>query len=211
LKPSRSPLLAAALDVAWSRGKVITPAAIWTADAASEIVQAAENAQVRWVLLESRRSILGRYPRRSVVNKVLTLTAPLPVNVAVLLQTLETIDGPVTCVVSVGAKVTSAIELATGIAGEHQMKVLYAQSEVAGEAIAVVREEAGAAGVLSGNQLIESLPAGTVVIAKDVIDRWQLGYEQLTSGRNIIVVQSAGSQSAPVRPAVELALQAAVV
>ena len=204
LKPSRSPLLAAALDVAWSRGKVITPKAIWTRDAATEIVEAAENAQVRWLMLESRRSILGRYPRRSVVTRVLNLSAALPINVAVLLQAPEAVDDRVTCLVRMGEDAKSVMEMACKLAEGEMVRVLQVVSAVGRESGSVEQWVVGSGlprsarfewrkiAATSGNQLIESLAEGTVVIGKDVLDEWQLGYEQLAEKRRIIVVQAAG-------------------
>jgi Kef-type K+ transport system membrane component KefB len=207
LKPSRSPLLAAALDAAWSRGRVITPKAIWTTDAAAEIVQAAEDAQVRWLLLESRRTILGRYPRGSVVSRVLKLTQALPVSVAVLLQTPEPIAGPITCLLKAGIDARSALEMAAQLAGGEKITVLFARQQVEAESAAEDEAEASLARTLpaqfvwstivasAGHRLMESLPKGLVIVGKDVVDGWQLGFDQLANGRNIILIQGAGVQA----------------
>jgi K+:H+ antiporter len=207
LKPSLSPLLAAALDAAWSRGRVITPQAIWTTDAAAEIVHAAEDAQVRWLLLESRRSILGRYPRGSLVSRVLMLTRALPISVAVLLQSFETIAGPITCLIKAGSDARSALEMAAQIAGHEKVRVLFARPQFETESGAHDQAETELARALPacfesstvvaavGNQLVESLPKGLVIVGKDVVDGWQLGFDQLTNGRNIILVQGAGAQA----------------
>lgn len=211
LKPSRSPLLAAALDVAWSRGKVITPSAIFTSDAATEIVDAAEAAQVRWILLESRRSILGRFPRRSVVSKVLALTLARPINVAVVLQSLESFQGPVTCLTSVGADASCVCDLAKCIAGTNGTTMFSVRQGASSEKIDGTGNEPGLITAPNATALMGLLPAGTVVIGKDVVDSWDLPYEQLTAGRNIIVVQAAGAQTAETTPAVTLRLQTAAV
>jgi hypothetical protein len=208
------------LDVAWSRGRVITPKAIWTTDAAAEIVHAAEDAQVRWLLLESRRSILGRYPRRSVVSRVLTLTRALPISVAVLLETPENTSDSITCLLKPGSDARSALEMATHISGDSKVRVLFARPQFDNESGAndeleaelvrslPARFESTTLPIANANQAIESLPKGLVIIGKDVVDQWQLGFDQLTNGRNIIVVQGAGSQNGERRVA-QLQLQVA--
>lgn len=205
LKPSRSPLLAAALDVAWSQGRVITPKAIWTSDAASEIVQAAENAQVKWLLLDSRRSILGRYPRRGVAYRVLTLAHSLPINVAVLLQTSESFAGPITCVQRAGSDPKLVLEMASQIDVDSKIKLLFVRTQAETEmelgssvkpnpiASVSLRFESSTLVVGSANQLLDSLPGGSVIVAKEVVDHWPLGLDQLTNGRNVIIVQGAGA------------------
>ncbi|HEX4164590.1 MAG TPA: cation:proton antiporter, partial [Bryobacteraceae bacterium] len=112
---SRSPILAAALDAAWSRKVPITPEAVWTTDAATEIVEAAERSRVRWLLLESQRSIFGQYPRRSVVNRVMEKVAKQPLQVAVVLPSFSLQSGSVSCVVSGAGHGCAALELALRI------------------------------------------------------------------------------------------------
>jgi hypothetical protein len=207
--PSRSPVLAAALDAAWSRGIAIKPEAIWTADAASEIVDAAERTNVRWVLLESGRSIFGHNPRRSIVKRVMQQVASRPLNVAVLIQSSILRQHPLTCIVHGPKDGHSALELATSISRswERSMQVLVFRPEPkltdnleasptdwlslpAGQRIVVVSEE---------KTLLEQVNGGLVVIANDVVDAMRLSIGELANERNVIVVQGGGKIA--VRPA----------
>jgi Kef-type K+ transport system membrane component KefB len=192
--PSRSPILAAALDAAWSRGAVITPNPVWTTDAASEIIEAVETSQVRWLLLESRRSILGRYPKRSIVNRVMERAASLPVNVAVLLQSSVGIEGPVTCVVDGARDGRSAVELALQLSKACTEKVrllVFAPSDWLNQFGSQV--DIQIIQVPSSEDLAKRVPRGLLVIAKDVADKSQITFEGLTDGRGLLVIQGASN------------------
>jgi hypothetical protein len=150
---------------------------------------------------------LGRYPRGSVVSRVLKLTRALPVSVAVLLQTPEPIAGPITCLLKAGSDARSALEMAAQLAGDETVTVLFARSQIEAESAAEDEAQAVLARTLSaqfvsstvvasaGNRLLESLPKSLVIVGKDVVDGWQLGLDQLANGRNIILVQGAGAQA----------------
>jgi hypothetical protein len=210
--PSRSPVLAAALDAAWSRGIAIKPEAVWTADAAGEIVDAAERTNVRWVLLDSGRSIFGQHPRRSIVKKVMQQVAARPLNVAVLVQSSILRPHPLTCIVHGPKDGHPALELATSISRswEEAMQVLvfmpapeatdnlegssteWLNSLPASPRVVVVSEE---------KTLVEQVNGGLVVIANDVLDALRLSIGELANKGNVIVVQGGGKIA--VRPASE--------
>lgn len=199
---SRSPILAAALDAAWSRKLPITPQAIWATDAAAEIVEAAERAQVRWLLLESQRSIFGVYPRRGVVNRVMEKAAAYPIHVAVLLPSFSPNAGPVTCMVTGADHGYAALELARCICENSQRELeVLAPFQANGEGgnariPAWLRRTAPAvkARALAVNNATlhpEDVPAGLVVIAKDVAREFDLESEFFKSGRSAVLVQGA--------------------
>jgi Kef-type K+ transport system membrane component KefB len=201
--PSRSPILSAALDAAWQRKASIVPEAVWTTDAVTEIVEAAERAQVRWVLLESKRSIFGRYPRRSVVNRVMERAGQFPLNVAVLLHSFSRRRSPVSCFVLGAGHGAAAIELARALAldGE-EVNLLVATAQDEGDSSGLqqaldwlklsapdLRPEVVA---LRGGHLPPGdIPEGFVVIAKDVADRFRIDFESIKGERNVVLVQGA--------------------
>lgn len=203
--PSRSPVLAAALDAAWAKGIAIKPEAVWTIDAATEIVDAAEEGNVRWVLLESRRSILGRYPKRSVVNKVMDLLESRPLNVAVLIPPSPLRKGPVTCIVHALDDGRPTLELATLLARSRresiQLVILQSELDVMENLPAHATEwfnSLATAGtqpaifVRDKKKLSGVVPSGLVVIAKDVVDECDIPIDGITVERSIIVVQGGG-------------------
>lgn len=203
---SRSPILAAVLDAAWSRQMSITPEAVWTTDAATEIVEAAERTQTRWLLLESRRSIFGRYPRRSVVNRVMQQLATEPINVAVLLQSFSFKERPVSCIVSGSGHGLPALELAQRLAeGTAQnLRILHVTPELGVTAVSPVdslewlkraapNAKAEVIVLAENGSLSAHIPEGLVAIAKDVADQWQIAFEEFDAERSVILVQGRGT------------------
>jgi hypothetical protein len=212
--PSRSPIFAAALDAAWSRGIAIKPEAVWTTDVATEIVDAAEKTSVRWVVLESRRSLFGHTPKRSIVNKVVEQLKDRPLNLAIVTPGShpELASAPVTCLVNGPRDGYSALELAGALSRERPQafEVLVLRREVAGDA-AVAASAASAA----DSSLVDWIPVahpqgkvrtiaaftkgvltaiprnGILIVARDVLDVWQFSIDDLNDGRTIIVVQGA--------------------
>jgi hypothetical protein len=202
----RSPILTAALDAAWRRKVSITPEAVWTADVATEIVEVAERSQIRWLLLESRRSMFGRSPQQGLINRIMQKAAAYPVNVAVVLQPSLLRQGPVTCIVGRSVDSFATLDLthrlAQGSKRTFRTLVISPESTSSEETLESsmewVRRLAPDATPepisLIGN---ESLAAQTrddvIVIAKDVVANWHIAFEELTGKRSVILVQGAGN------------------
>lgn len=209
---SRLPVVAAALDAAWSRRLSITPEAIWTTNAETEIIEAADRTQVRWLLLESQRSVFGRYPRRSLVNRVLKRAEGRPLNVAVLLSSFSLDSGPITCVVSDSEQDSAALEMARQLCAgtQHRIQIVapYLVSESESDATAQVPDwvrrnapdlHARALPVVGNDLLARELPAGIVIISKQVLETFRIEPTVLDDRRSLILVQ--GTRVA--RPAVD--------
>ncbi len=204
LPPSRSSLLSTALDLAWSRGAIITPRAVWTTDPAADIVQAAEAAQVKWLVLESRRSILGRFPKRSVVSKLLDRVVRLPINVAVLLQSEVPVSSPICCLLDSAKDGSSALELASQLARGSRESLRVLVLEPADRAQGATSEERDWHKTLvnhwhtsflsadTAQELLALIPEGVVVAGKDVVDRFQIAFDEFTKKRSVVLVQGAG-------------------
>lgn len=205
--PSRSPALAAALDLAWSRGAVVTAEAVWTVDPASDILQAAETSQVRWLFLESRRPLLsafgGKYPGRGVIGKVLARAAPLSLNIAVLVQTQRATSGPLTCLVCDRRNGLAALELAAQLARTRGQEVRVVvvtlidkeaqRGQVEAEDIrrAVSGVELRLSHTASAEEAMALAPEGIVVAGADIPDRLAVLADNFTRLHNVIVVQGA--------------------
>jgi Kef-type K+ transport system membrane component KefB len=201
--PSRSSLLAAALDVAWARGTVITPQTLSSTDPARDIVRAAEEANVKWMLLESRRSLLGRVPLRGLITRILGRTAALPINVAVLIESMDPALSPVTCILDQTSHAAAAMAFATDLTRgrEERVRVLLAgpEEQVVQMKIAAENEwkqlepVAGAKTVSSLPQLERELPEeGLVILTRELANSWQVPLDLWARSRNVIVVQGAG-------------------
>jgi hypothetical protein len=221
---SRSPILAAALDAAWSLKRSITPEAIWTIDAATEIIEAAERSQVRWVLLESQRSLFGRHPTRGVVNRIMDKAVGRPVNVAVLLPSFSLEANVVTCLVTGSTHGAAAIELGRRICepSGRTLRVLVpsianaAKEQPAPPALPdwIRGESAGvevqALPLEDTSLTADEVPVGLVVIAKDVADQFEVSLETLIAGRGVVLVQGAAAiRTTAEIPSVELKALAA--
>jgi Kef-type K+ transport system membrane component KefB len=206
LAPSRSPALATALDLAWSRGTVVTPQAVWTTDPVRDILYAAEKSNVRWLLLESRRSLFGGYSQRGVVSRVLEQAKALPINVAVLLGGLLPGQTPLVCLLDTSKDGRAAWELANQMArgwGKPLKAVLLADENTEGTLAAMVREseKALATGVETlpfasseEQDFADLVPKGLIIVGKSIADQLQIISDKLIRDRSLIVVQGAGSE-----------------
>ena len=208
--PSRSPMLAAALDAAWARGTVITPEAAWTADPATDIVEAADRGRVRWVLLESHRSLFRRNPDRGTVSRVMEKMVGLPVNVAVLVPSLAGSNNRIICFVEDAGDGIAAVELAAHVNRHNhdqvQVVLLSANSQDVEDDVTsspswlsevapdwpVMRLS-----VASSQGLIKALPAGLWILAKDFVERWKTLLDGLSLERGVIVVQGGRNADSP--------------
>jgi Kef-type K+ transport system membrane component KefB len=207
--PSRSPTLAAALDLAWSRGTVVTPQAVWTTDPVRDILYAAEKSHVRWLLLESRRSLFGGFPQRSVVSRVLEQAKSLPFNVAVLLGGSIPAQTPLICLLDESKDSRSAWELATQMArGRHETLTAALLKEDTGNALqSMVRDsqktltaniEILPVSAANGQQIASLIPKGLIIVGKDTADQLGIVSDNFTKNRSVVVVQGADMESSGV-------------
>lgn len=208
---SRVPVLAAALDAAWSKKLLITPEAVSTTDAETEIIEASERTQVRWLLLESQRSLFGRYPRRSVVSRVLKRAEGRGLNVAVLLSTSSLQPGPVTCLVSDSDHDSAAVELGEHLcaASNHPLRVVVTQlvTDATQETSNAVPDwirrmpspgEPMTVSVTGAQSPPTDLPTGTIVISTEIVQQFNVDLAALVhNDRTVILVQGAGTNARP--------------
>ncbi len=207
LAPSRSPVLTAALDLAWSRGAVITPQTVWTTDPVRDILYAAGKANIRWLLLESRRSLFGGFPQRSVVSRVLAQAKSLPINVAVLLGGSMPARTPLVCLLDEAKDSRAAWELAAQMARERHetlTAVLLLRGDTGAALQDMVRDsqktlpaniEVLPITLSDGQQTSHLIPKGLIIVGKDTADQLQIVSDNFTKSRSVIVVQGAGQES----------------
>jgi len=209
--PPRSPALSAALDLALSRGSIITPQAVWTTNPAADILAFANQPQIGWLLLGSHRAVFGSDFMGGVVREILDRARALPVHVAVVIHGGERPMDRVFAVVDRGTHGRAALDLALRVAlrkksGLHAVLVPDNGTEDT-ELLELIRDAGRALGrrlhtdVLSAPtaaQLARQTPGGLVVIATNLADRVGLSREDLTDPKRCVVVVQ-GSESAPAR------------
>jgi Kef-type K+ transport system membrane component KefB len=150
----RSPALSAALDLAWSRGAVITPQAVWSSDPVADILRTAGEPQIRWILLGPHQAVFGRDFKGGVVREIMDKARALPVSIGVIIQGGETPFERVFAVADETPDGQAAIELAARIAQQKDCSLhalLLVKS--AGETPSALTRTLGEAANLVGRRL----------------------------------------------------------
>jgi hypothetical protein len=206
LAPSRSAALAVALDFAWSHGTVITPQALLTTDPAEDILNAANESQISWLFLESRRSIFGSYPKRTAVTKILSRAALLSINVAVAFHGNRRTQHPLYCIVDFSDDGRSALDLATRIAHSRRERLHVIFVTGTGEvemdsALELILQEprrilsAGLeisrAAEPTPERITEIAPKGLIIMGRIVAEQLNILGDGLTERCSVILVQGA--------------------
>jgi Kef-type K+ transport system membrane component KefB len=202
--PPRSPALSAALDLVWAKGAVITPQAVWTADPAADIMSAAAEPSISWVLLGSHRSVFGSDFKGGVVREILDRALKMPVHVAIVVHGADRPYESVYAVVDNSPSGRAVLELATRVADRRRcsLHVLLAPSRgaEADPALLEMTREA-ARGVarklhvevlseISPEEIIRQAPEGLVIVGARLADRIDLAPETfIDDERTLVVVQ----------------------
>ncbi len=202
--PPRSPALSAALDLVWAKGAVITPQAVWTADPAADIIKAASEPTISWVLLGSHRSAFGSDFKGGVVREVLDRALKLPVHVAIVVHGSDRPYERVFAVIDNSPSGRAVLELAIRVADRRRcsLHVLLApdrSGEAEPQLLEMIREAArGVArrlhvdvlSEISAEQLVRQAPSGLVIVGSRLADRIDLAPEAFTDDqRTLVVVQ----------------------
>jgi Kef-type K+ transport system membrane component KefB len=202
--PPRSPALSAALDLVWAKGAVITPQAVWTADPAADIMNAASEPTISWVLLGSHRSAFGSDFKGGVVREVLDRAVTRPVHVAIVVHGSDRPYERVFAVVDNTPNGRAVLELAIRVAERRKcsLHVLLASDggrEAEPQLLEMIRE--AARGVIrrlhvdvlseiSAEQIVLQAPSGLVILGSRLADRIDLAPEAFTDDqRTLVVVQ----------------------
>jgi Kef-type K+ transport system membrane component KefB len=207
--PPRSPALAAALDLAWTRGAVITPQAVWTDDPADDIVGTASQPQIGWLLLGSHRAVFGSDFMGGAVGEILDKTRHLPVHVGIVAHGAERPFDRVFAVIDDSPSGRAALDLATRI-GErrkcnvHALLAPHRGSEAEPELLDMIREASLAAPrrfhsetlrELTVTQLELQAPSGLVIISTRIAEHMELAPEDFTDDqRTLVVVQGSEAE-----------------
>jgi len=164
-QPPQAPILGAALDHARSRRQAVEAVARWTEDPARDIVEAARDPSIRWVLLGSHRPVFGGDVMGGVIRRVVERARE--VDVAVVVQRAEHPIESIAAVVDEAGDGRAALDLATRAAGERAV-----------QRVTVT--------------WIADCTAHLVFVGADLVDRLRLPLEHLaTEKRSLVVVRGA--------------------
>ncbi len=199
--PPRSPALSAALDLAWERGAVITPQAVWTDDPAKDIVDTAAQPQIGWLLLGSHRAVFGSDFKGGVVREILDRARDVPVHVGVVVPGAERPFDRISAVVDRSASGRAALDLAVRV-GErrkinvHALLTPGSDGESDPELAEMVRDASRLAprrvnsemlSELTVEQLQKQAPAGLVIISTGLAERIDLSPNGFIDGQRTLV------------------------
>ena len=201
----RSPALSAALDLAWSRGAVITPQAVWSSDPVADILRTAGEPHIGWILLGPHRAVFGSDFRGGVVREVMEKARALAVKIGVVIQGGETPFDRVFAIADDSPDGRAAIELAARIAqqrdcGLHALLVVNRAGDTPAEMTRTLGEAANLVGRrlhtdtierVDPNQIASWTEGGLVTIGANLTDLAELSRSLIGGGRSLVLAQGA--------------------
>ncbi|HXR24430.1 MAG TPA: cation:proton antiporter, partial [Candidatus Binataceae bacterium] len=201
----RSAALSAALEVAWSRGFVVTPQAVWSDDPATDLLKIATDARIGWMLLGPHRAVFGADFRGGVVRAVLERARALPLNVAVAMQDGEAPLERLLVVADAGPDGRAALELATRLAqgnesSLHVLRITHDDDPADPELSRMLAEAARLVGRRLHTEALADpnlatvagrTTHGLVIISSSVADALGVSRRGFPDGRAMVLVQGS--------------------
>jgi hypothetical protein len=209
--PPRSLALAAALDLALSRGSTITPQAVWSNDPAADILSFAREPQIGWLLLGSHRSVFGSDFMGGVVREILDKVRSMPVHVAVLIHGGQRPTERVFAVLDHGIDGRAALDLALRVANRKKANLHavvmpgHSDHEDDSQLLDLIRDASRSLGrrvptdvlsALTSEQLAKQTPGGMVVVASNLADRLKLSRDAFSDGKRCVVIVQGSPHAA---------------
>jgi hypothetical protein len=208
--PAHPPALATAVEYAATRGVSIQPHSVWSANAGADIIAAARDASVGWILLGYHRAASGHDTMGGVVRDVFATARTEPVHVGVFIQGTDQPIERVFAAVDSGPDGRAALDLAVRITRSHNAKLrallvsnTVAQSDEEDDMVDLLREARRGLGrqfhsdVLSErslDQLLQQSPGRLLIVGKKLADEIRLPLDEVPEGdRCVIVVQGAAA------------------
>lgn len=206
--PSNPPALTTAIDYAATRRVKLQPQAVWSANAGTDIVAAAREAKVQWILLGYHRAESGQDTMGGVVRDVFATARNEPLHVGVFIQGTDRPIERVFAAVDSGPDGRAALDLAVRITRSNNAKLralLVSNSvrQLEDEMVDILRDARKKLGrrfhsdVLSErslDQLLQQSPGRLLIVGKDLADEIRLPLDEVPEGdRCVIVVQGAAS------------------
>lgn len=208
--PPNPAALIAALEYAKTRGIEIEAQSVWSVNAGADIIAAARNAKVGWILIGYHREASGGDTMGGVVRDVLASAKGANVHVGVFIQGTDQQVERIFAAVDASADGRAALDLAVRIAKSHGAKLrallvsnTLAQSE--DHLLDIIRDARSSMGrrfhsdVLSErslDQLLQQSPGRLLIVGKKLADEIRLPLNEAPEGdRCVIVVQGGDSTS----------------
>ena len=206
--PSHPPALTTAVEYAASRRVAIQPHSVWSANAGADIIAAARDASVGWILIGYHRAESGQDTMGGVVRDVVASAKNEPVHVGVFIQGTDQPIERIFAAVDSGPDGRAALDLAMRIARSNNAKLraLLVSNTVRqpeDEMVDILREARSSLGrrfhsdVLSErslDQLLHQSPGRLLLVGKKLADEIRLPLDEVPEGdRCVIVVQGAST------------------
>jgi len=197
-----------AIEYAASRGAKIQPQAVWSANPSADIIGAALEGNLKWILLGYHRAESGQDTMGGVVRDVFATARNEPVHVGVFIQGTDRPIERIFAAVDSSADGRAALDLAVRIARSnnarlHALLVANSVRQMEDEMVDIVREVRKKLGrrfhsdVLSERsleQLLQQSPGRLLIVGKKLADEIRLPLDEVPEGdRCVIVVQGAVS------------------
>lgn len=212
--PPPTPALLASIEYARAHGVAIDASAIWSGNPALDIIEAAQAAQVAWVLLGYHRTPAGSDTMGGVVREVLARAKPLPLNVGVFIQGTDRPAERVFAAVDAGPDGRAALALAVRIAQKNKarLRALLVSSSVEpknvehheDDLVDMVQAARASIGRLlhtdvlterSLHQLFKQTPGRLLIVGRKFAEEVGLPLDAVPSGdRCVIVVHGAAAK-----------------
>ncbi len=204
--PLHPPALTAAVEYAATRRVAIQPHSVWSANAGADIIAAARDAKVAWILLGYHRAPSGQDTMGGVVRDVFAIARSEPVHVGVFIQGTDRPMERIFAAVDSSPDGRAALDLAVRIARSNNAKlrallvsntVRQPEDEMV-DILRAVRNKLGRrfhSDVLSErslDSLLHQSPGRLLLVGKKLADEIRMPLDEVPEGdRCVIVVQGA--------------------
>ena len=204
--PPHPPALTSSIEYAAARGVKIAPHGVWSSSPGADIITAARDGNLRWILLGYHRAESGQDTMGGVVRDVFATAKNEPVHVGVFIQGTDRPIERIFAAVDSGADGRAALDLAVRIARSnkarlHALLVANSVRQAEDEMVDIVRDVRKKLGrrfhsdVLSERsleQLLQQSPGRLLIVGKRLADEIRLPLDEVPEGdRCVIVVQGA--------------------
>ena len=207
--PPHPPALTMARDYAATRGVPIAPHAVWSSNAGADIIAAAREANVGWILLGYHRAASGQDTMGGVVRDVFATARTEPVHVGVFIQGTDQPFERIYAAVDSGHDGRAALDLAVRITrtSNAKMRALLVSSTVdqpdeEDEMVDLLRDARRSLGrrfhsdVLSERsleQLLHQSPGRLLIVGKKLADEIRLPLDEVPEGDRCVIVVQGGA------------------
>jgi hypothetical protein len=201
-----SPLLQEAQRRARAEGREVEPRALWTDDPASDILLAAQDPAIGWLLLGFHRPVFGRDLMGGVVKEILDRATGVGFHIGVIVHGHDRPIDRVIVVLDDSRHGRAALELATRVAQRRACSLHAVLAPKGGDPEdpalqALVREAARAAGkwlhtdLLGGRnpaQLAYKTHGPLVVMGRDLVEELGLPLDDVPGAERCVVIVQGG-------------------